>query len=132
MNLEQFKSIITEKNSEIFLQILCFLYEQMPFSAQNVETIKGKYNEIKEEDLETIATEYIGCLPINLGGTGETTLEDIQSTFGISNINTNISAINTNISTIDNKINELILVSSTQPQNSNTQIWFDTSNPIGG
>ena len=58
MNLEQFKSIITEKNSEIFLQILCFLYEQMPFSAQNVETIKGKYNEIKEEDLETIATEY--------------------------------------------------------------------------
>lgn len=71
---------------------------------------------------ETIATKFIGCLPINLGGTGETTLEDIQSTFGISNINTNINAINTNINTINNKINELILVSNTQPQNSNTQI----------
>ena len=59
-------------------------------------------------------------------------LSDAKDELGISNINTNISAINTNISAIDNKINELILVSNTQPQNSNTQIWFDTSNPIGG
>ena len=58
MNLEQFKSLIMENNTEIFLQILCFLYDHMPFSAQNVKTIKDKYNEIKDEDLHTIATEY--------------------------------------------------------------------------
>ena len=58
MNLEQFISIIKENNAEIFLQILCFLYGHMPFTAQNVETIKGKYNEISDEDLKTIANEY--------------------------------------------------------------------------
>ena len=58
MNLEQFTRIITENNSEIFLQILCFLYEQMPFSSQNVEALKMKYNQIKDEDLQTIASDY--------------------------------------------------------------------------
>ena len=58
MNLEQFTRIITENNSEIFLQILCYLYEQMPFSPQNVEAVKTKYNQIKEEDLKTIASDY--------------------------------------------------------------------------
>ena len=58
MNLNQFTEIITENNSEIFLQILCFLYEQMPFSAENVEAMKIKYNQIKEEDLQTMAEDY--------------------------------------------------------------------------
>ena len=58
MNLEQFTNIITGKNSEIFLQILCFLYDQMPFSVDNLEALRVKYNEIKEEDLEMIAKEY--------------------------------------------------------------------------
>ena len=58
MNLNQFTEIIRENNSEIFLQILCFLYEQMPFSAENVEAMKIKYNQIKEEDLQTMAEDY--------------------------------------------------------------------------
>ena len=58
MNLTQFTEIITENNSEIFLQILCFLYDQMPFSAENVEAMKIKYNQIKEEDLQTMAEDY--------------------------------------------------------------------------
>ena len=58
MNLNQFTEIIKENNSEIFLQILCFLYEQMPFSAENVEAMKIKYNQIKEEDLQTMAEDY--------------------------------------------------------------------------
>ena len=58
MNLNQFTEIITGNNSEIFLQILCFLYEQMPFSAENVEAMKIKYNQIKEEDLQTMAEDY--------------------------------------------------------------------------
>ena len=58
MNLTQFTEIITENNSEIFLQILCFLYDQMPFSAENVEAVKNKYNQIKEEDLIIMAEDY--------------------------------------------------------------------------
>lgn len=63
------------------------------------------------------------------------TLYDARDELGILNINNDISAINGAIGLINNKINELILVSDTQPYNtSNTQIWFDTStsDPIGG
>jgi Ca2+-binding EF-hand superfamily protein len=42
MNLSQFTEIVKEKNSEIFLQILCFLYEQMPFSSKNIQALKKK------------------------------------------------------------------------------------------
>ena len=58
MNLEQFTQLITENNSEIFLQILCFLYEKMPFSAENIEAMKTKYKEIDEKDYQIMASEY--------------------------------------------------------------------------
>jgi hypothetical protein len=58
MNLEQFTKITIEKNSEIFLRILCYLYEQMPFSGQNIEAMETKFNQIKDEDLKTINAEY--------------------------------------------------------------------------
>ena len=50
MNLGQFTKITIEKNSEIFLQILCFLYDQMPFSSLNVDAMLAKYNLTKEEN----------------------------------------------------------------------------------
>ena len=58
MDLENFTQMIKGDNSEIFLQILCFLYDQMPFSAENVEAVKNKYNQIKEEDLIIMAEDY--------------------------------------------------------------------------
>ena len=58
MNLEQFTKAITGKNSEIFLRILCYLYEKMPFSGQNIEAMETKFNQIKEEDIKTINAEY--------------------------------------------------------------------------
>jgi hypothetical protein len=58
MNLEQFTNIITKENSEIFLQILCFLYEQMPFTAENISVFKSKYNKVSEKDLQLIASDY--------------------------------------------------------------------------
>ena len=58
MNLKQFTEIVIEKNSEVFLQILCFLYEQIPFNNKNVEALKMKYNSIKNEDFELINEEY--------------------------------------------------------------------------
>jgi Ca2+-binding EF-hand superfamily protein len=58
MNMKQFTEIVTEKNSEVFLQILCFLYEQIPFSAKNVEILKGKYNLINDDDYEFLSQSY--------------------------------------------------------------------------
>ena len=58
MNLSQFTEIVKEKNSEIFLQILCFLYEQMPFSQKNIEVLKQKYNLVNDDDYEQISASF--------------------------------------------------------------------------
>jgi Ca2+-binding EF-hand superfamily protein len=58
MNLSQFTEIVKEKNSEIFLRILCFLYEQMPFSSKNIEALKKKYNLVNDDDYEKISATY--------------------------------------------------------------------------
>ena len=58
MNLEQFTGIVTNKNSEIFLQILCFLYEQIPFSYKNIDALKQKYDSVNDDDYERISATY--------------------------------------------------------------------------
>jgi hypothetical protein len=58
MNLKEFTEIVTEKNSEVFLQILCFLYEQIPFSPKNIDAMKTKYSEIKDDEFESISETY--------------------------------------------------------------------------
>ena len=58
LNLNQFTDIVTEQNSEIFLQILCFLYEQIPFSSKNIETMKIKYDLSNDDDYEEISENY--------------------------------------------------------------------------
>ena len=40
INLEQFIESIKNNNSEIYLQILCFLYEQISFTSKNIDCIK--------------------------------------------------------------------------------------------
>ena len=54
----QFIDCIKTGNSEIFLQILCFLYEQMPFSAKNIETLKLKYNMTNDEEYEKLSASF--------------------------------------------------------------------------
>jgi len=58
LSLNQFTEIVTEQNSEIFLQILCFLYEQIPFSSKNIETMKIKYDLSNDDDYEEISENY--------------------------------------------------------------------------
>ena len=58
MNLDQFTEIITKQNSEIFLQILCFLYEQIPFNSSNIEPLKQKYDLVNDDDYERISATY--------------------------------------------------------------------------
>jgi len=58
MKLEQFTEIVIGKNSEIFLQILCFLYEQIPFSSNNIDALKQKYNLVNDDDYERISATF--------------------------------------------------------------------------
>ena len=58
LNLKQFTEIVTEQNSEVFLQILCFLYEQIPFNSKNIEAMKIKYNLINDEEYAEISQTY--------------------------------------------------------------------------
>ena len=44
INLDQFIETIKNNNSEVYLQILCFLYEQMPFTSKNIDCIRKKYS----------------------------------------------------------------------------------------
>ena len=57
MNINQFKEIVTEKNPEIFLQILCFLYEKIPFSSQNIEALKKNYK-YTDNEYEKISNTF--------------------------------------------------------------------------
>ena len=43
INLEQFIESIKNNNNEVYLQILCFLYEQIPFTSKNIDWIRKKY-----------------------------------------------------------------------------------------
>ena len=58
MNLEKFTEIVIGKNSEIFLQILCFLYEQIPFNSKNIDHLKQKYDLVNDDDYERISATY--------------------------------------------------------------------------
>ena len=57
MDIKQFTEIVTEKNSDIFLQILCFLYEKIPFSSKNIEVFKQNYN-LTEHEYDNISTSF--------------------------------------------------------------------------
>ena len=50
INLEQFIETIKDNNSEIYLQILCFLYEQIPFTSKNIDCLKKKYYSFDETE----------------------------------------------------------------------------------
>ena len=55
INLEQFIESIKNNNSEVYLQILCFLYEQIPFTSKNIDCIKKKYYSFDEKEYEGIS-----------------------------------------------------------------------------
>ena len=58
MTLNQFTECIKTRNSEVFLQLLCFFYEQMPFSAKNIESLKLKYNMSNDDEYERLSYSF--------------------------------------------------------------------------
>ena len=58
MNFEQFKDTVQNKKSDVFLQLICFLYQEKPFSSKNIESMKLKYGDIEDEEYEKKMKAY--------------------------------------------------------------------------
>ena len=58
MNFEQFKDTVQNKKSDVFLQLICFLYQEKPFSSKNIESMKLKYGDIEDEEYEKLMKAY--------------------------------------------------------------------------
>ena len=58
MNFEQFKDTVQNKKSDVFLQIICFLYHEKPFKAKNIESMKLKYGDIDDDEYEKMMKSY--------------------------------------------------------------------------
>ena len=58
MNFEQFKDTVQNKKSDVYLQIICFLYQEKPFSSKNVDSMKLKYGDIEDEEYEKMMKVY--------------------------------------------------------------------------
>ena len=57
LNFKQFVDVVTTKKSDVYLQIICYLYQMKPFTEENVQRIKDKkknksdYEEDEYKDL---------------------------------------------------------------------------------
>ena len=58
MNFEQFMDTVQNKKSDVLLQIICFLYQEMPFSSKNIESLKIKYGQIEDDEYEKMMNSY--------------------------------------------------------------------------
>ena len=58
MNFEQFIDTVQNKKSDVFLQIICFLYQEMPFSSKNIESLKLKYGDIEDDEYDKMMKVY--------------------------------------------------------------------------
>ena len=57
MNLDEFISCLKKNKSDIYLQILCFLYSKKPFSQKNIICLRSKY--MNDEEYQTMSKKYI-------------------------------------------------------------------------
>ena len=59
MNFDQFKNTIQNQKSDIYLQIILFLYQKRPFSSENIKSLKPEYTkkELEENQKKKILYE---------------------------------------------------------------------------
>ena len=46
LNVEEFRAVVENRKSDVYLQILCFLYQKKPFKNQNITTIKASKKKV--------------------------------------------------------------------------------------
>ena len=57
INMNEFIDCLKKKKSDIYLDILCFLYNKKPFSAKSLECLKSKY--MNDEEYQETSQKYI-------------------------------------------------------------------------
>ena len=57
MNLEEFINCLKNNKSDVYLEILCFLYSKKPFNEKSVECLKSKY--MNDEEYKEMSKIYI-------------------------------------------------------------------------
>jgi hypothetical protein len=58
MKFSQFKDTVQNKQSDVFLQIICFLYQQRPFSSKNIESLEVKFQHSDDKEYEKMVKLY--------------------------------------------------------------------------
>ena len=58
MKFDQFKDTVQNRKSDVLLQIICFLYQQRPFSAKNIESLEVKYDQANDKEYEKLVKLY--------------------------------------------------------------------------
>ena len=46
LNIEEFRAVVENRKSDVYLQILCFLYQKKPFKNQNITTLKASKKKV--------------------------------------------------------------------------------------
>ena len=46
LNIEEFRGVVENRKSDVYLQILCFLYQKKPFKNQNITTLKASKKKV--------------------------------------------------------------------------------------
>jgi hypothetical protein len=49
LNLEEFKTVVEKQKSDIFIQIICFLYQKKPFTEKNINVLKSSKKAIPND-----------------------------------------------------------------------------------
>ena len=53
LNLEEFKNTVENHKSDIFIQIICFLYQKKPFTENNISVLKSSKKSVPNDILQT-------------------------------------------------------------------------------
>ena len=61
LNLEEFKEVIVKKKSDVFLQIICFLYQKKPFSDSNISVLSTSKKAIELEISTPQISKKVKC-----------------------------------------------------------------------
>lgn len=46
LGLEEFKEVVQNRKSDVYLQILCFIYQKKPFKNQNIKTLRASKKKV--------------------------------------------------------------------------------------
>jgi Ca2+-binding EF-hand superfamily protein len=58
LKFEEFKNVVENHYSDIFIQIICFLYQKKPFTAKNINEFKSSKKTVPNDIIQTPQTKF--------------------------------------------------------------------------